>query len=259
MRIDCHVHGDVEEFGGDPAAYVGACREAGIERIVLIEPLDMCLAAVEEFGDFIVPVARVEMDDCSSREIAAAIRAGMKGIKFIRPRAPYGDERYWHLYEKIEQLGAVAVYHTGFLGCRGREDRPAHTEYMRAAQVEVIARRFSDLKILMAHFSNPWWEEAWKIMFSLPNVYADLSGGTAVRRSLAMWAETFAPDERVDERSLAKLVFATDCRHFRGDDPPVTPVADLYDRLLDKIAVSPELREAVLRGTAVRLFGLDSP
>ena len=258
MRIDSHVHGEAEEFGGDPAGYVEACRQGGVERIVLIEPLDRCLAAVETFGEFIIPVARVEMDDCSSREIAAAIEAGMKGVKFIRPRAPYGDERYWHLYEKIEQLGAVAVFHTGYLGCRGREDHPAHTEYMRATQVEVVARRFSDLKILMAHFSNPWWEEAWKIMRTLPNVYADLSGGTAFHRSLAFWSETFAPNGQIDQRALAKLLFGTDCGYFGGDGPPSSPVTGFYDRLLDRMEVSPEQREAVLLGNAVKLFGLES-
>ena len=258
MRIDCHVHGDAAEYKGDPAPFVAACREAGVERAVLIKPLDVCLAAVEKVGDFLVPVARIDMDDCSSREVAAAIGAGMKGIKFIEPRAPYGDERYWPLYGKIEELGSVAVFHTGYLRSPGREERPIRIEHMRAAQVDVVARRFPDLKILMAHFSNPWWEEGWKVIYTRPNVYADLSGGTALRRATAMWAETFAPDGNVDEVAIRKLVFASDTGYFRGDDPPFGEHLAFYERIFDRMGLSPELREAVNRGTAKALFGLES-
>ena len=45
---------------------------------------------------------------------------------------------------------------------------------MRPAAIDCLSRRHPDLKILMAHYGNPWWEEAWKITWSSPNVYADL-------------------------------------------------------------------------------------
>ena len=62
MYIDCHTHGDPTAGGGrtaarDPQAYIAACQERGIEAIVLIEPLERCLRAVERFGDFVIPVA----------------------------------------------------------------------------------------------------------------------------------------------------------------------------------------------------------
>ena len=112
MRIDSHTHGDPGR-ARDPQAYVAACRERGIEAIVLIEPLDRCLQAVERYGDFIVPVARIDMDAAGVQEVERCIDAGCPGIKFIRPAAPYGDERYWPLYARLEELGATAVYHTG--------------------------------------------------------------------------------------------------------------------------------------------------
>jgi hypothetical protein len=42
----------------------------------------------------------------------------------------------------------------------------------------------------------------WKIAWSVPNVYADLCGGTAIYRSLTMWTEMFAPNGRLDKRVL---------------------------------------------------------
>jgi len=256
MRIDCHVHGDPAKFEGDPAAYVEECRAGGIDRVVLIMDREICEAALERFGDFVIPVARVPMDDCSSREVEAAIEAGMKGIKFIRPRAPYGDERYWPLYEKIEELGSVAVYHTGYLGFRKREEKPASMEHMRAAQVEIVSRRFPDMKILMSHFGNPWWEEAWKVMWSKANVYADLCGGTAINRSKRMWAETFAPDGELDEKSISKLLFGTDVRYLHNEEHGYAPYIEFHEKLFDMIGLTDEQREAVNSGTAVKLFGL---
>jgi predicted TIM-barrel fold metal-dependent hydrolase len=257
MRIDCHVHGDPDNVRGDPRAYVAACRERGIEAVLLIEPLERCLRAVERFGDFIIPVARVVMDAAGAREVEDCIRAGCKGIKFIRPAAPYGDERYWPLYARLEELGVPAVFHTGYLGFREREQRPVRIEYMRAAQIDVIARRFPDLTILMAHFSNPWWEEAWKVSWSNKNVYADLSGGTAINRSTRMWAEIFLPDGRLLESSIKKLCFGSDVRYFHKGEYRFEPYSAFYDKIFDRIGLSEALREGVNRGNVRAIFGLD--
>jgi len=259
MRIDAHVHGDPHQFEGDPAQYVAAVRAAGVDKVVLIEPIERCLAAMEKFGaDFIIPVARVSINDCSSGEIAAAIGAGAKGIKFIRPHAAYDDRRYWPLYQKLEELGAVAVFHTGYLARRPPEDPPVHIEDMRAAHIDAISRRFPELRILMAHFSNPWWEEAWKVIYSSPNVYADLSGGTAHIRSLAMWAQTFAPDGVLHESSLKKLLFASDVHYFAGTADAFRAHLEFYLRLYDRLNLPETMREDINGLTAAKLFGLTS-
>jgi predicted TIM-barrel fold metal-dependent hydrolase len=258
MRIDCHVHGDPSNWQGEPQAYVDVCRERDIEAIVLIEPLERCLQAVERFGDFIIPVARVVMDAAGAKEVEDCIMAGCRGIKFIRPAAPYGDERYWPMYGRLEELGAPAVFHTGYLAFRQREDRPVHIEHMRASQIDVIARRFPELKILMAHFSNPWWEEAWKVSWSNKNVYADLSGGTAIHRSTRTWTEMFAPDGQLLEGCIGKLCFGSDVRYFREGQFPFEPYMPFYDRIFDRIGLSEELREQVNRGNVRHIFGLDA-
>lgn len=255
MRIDCHVHGDPNKVS-DPSAYVDACRARGIEAVVLIEPLERCLRAVERFGDFVIPVAWIDMDTAGVQGVEDSICAGCKGIKFIAPAVPYSDERYWPMYARLEALGMPAVFHTGYLGFSGREERPVHMEAMRAAQIDAIARRFPDLTILMAHFSNPWWEEAWKVSWSNKNVYADLSGGTALHRSTQMWAEMFAPDGQLLESSVKKLCFGSDVRYLEGEHH-FAPYLAFYDRLFDRIGLADELKERVNRGNARTIFGLD--
>jgi len=84
MLIDSHAHGDPDALDGDPRAYVDACRERGIEVIVLIKPLERCLRAVHRFGDFIIPVTRIDMDTAGPQQARDCIQAGCRGIKFIR-------------------------------------------------------------------------------------------------------------------------------------------------------------------------------
>ena len=256
MRIDCHVHGDPQSTKGDPEAYVESCRRRGIDAVVLIEPLQTCLDAVKKFGDFVVPVAIIDTEKATPKDVESIIDAGCKGIKFIGPAHPYGEACYWPLYEKIQELGAVAVFHTGYLGSEKPENRPVWMEHMRAAQIDVVARRFTDMNILMSHFSNPWWEEAWKVSWSRKNVYADLSGGTAIYRSMCMWAETFAPDGVLMESSVRKLCFGSDVVYFREGQFPFEEYISFHERLFDRIGLSTELREQVNSGNVKAIFGL---
>jgi hypothetical protein len=255
-RIDGHIHGNPADLKGSPAAYLRKLRAMGISAAVLVEEGALALAAARKLKGFIIPVAQIKMDECDPEEVGRWLDAGCRGIKFIAPHFPYSDGRYWPMYEAIEKHGAVAVFHTGYYRLRGREERPVNMQFMCAAEIDVIARRFTDLKVIMAHFSNPWWEEAWKVSWSNPNVYADLSGGTAFQRSLGMWAEIFAPNGRLMENSLCKLTFATDKAYFKGEEAHrVPPYIDFYQALFDRVGAPEKLRRAIWGETLLRLFG----
>ena len=258
MRIDIHVHGDLSNLEGSPSDYAASCRARGIERIGLIEDPDDVLAAHKALPDFVIPIARVDIDTVKAEQIHQYLDAGAVAIKFINPRFSYGDTRYDPIYSAISERGKVAVFHTGYLG-RGRLRLPNHTDItlMRPAAIDFLSRRHPDLKILMSHFGNPWWEEAWKIMWSSPNVYGDLCGGTAIYRSLAMWRETFAPNGKLHEASFSKLLFATDVSFFNHPgEEGFEPYFDFHDGLFDAVGASDELREKINRGNALMLFGL---
>jgi predicted TIM-barrel fold metal-dependent hydrolase len=256
LRIDGHVHGNPRAFRGSPAAYVKKIRKAGIHAIGLIETGENVLLARKKFGDFIIPIARVRMDRCGPGEIERWLDAGCPAIKFINPNSPYSDERYWPLYEVLEKRKALAVFHTGYLGFARRQIRPANMLHMRAAEIDVLTRRFPDLKTMMAHFSNPWWEEAWKISWSRKNVYADLSGGTAITRAMNMWVDTFAPNGKLMADSLAKLTFASDTVFLHGGRHEVQRYVDFYEELLDRVNAPVALRRKVWGGTMAKLAGL---
>jgi predicted TIM-barrel fold metal-dependent hydrolase len=256
MRIDGHVHGDISRLTVAPQEYAARCRALGIERVGLIESADGVFAAQAALPDFVIPIVRVDIDAVKVDEVRGHLDKGAAGIKFIDPRFSYGDTRYDPLYAAIAERGKVAVFHTGYLG-RGfaAPSRPTDITLMRPAAIDCLSRRHPELKIIMAHYGNPWWEEAWKITWSVPNVYADMGGGTAYKRSLSMWRETLAPNGVLDEESVSKLMFASDVSVF-AHEPEVQPYFDFYDALFDAIGAGPDLREKVNRGNAVDLFGL---
>ena len=125
---------------------------------------------------------------------------------------------------------------------------------MRPAAIDRIVRGFPELKILMAHFGNPWWEETWKMISTHQNVYADFSGGTAYRRSLLMWSEMFAPNGRLDAASAGKLCFGSDTSFFIRDSYRFTDYIDFYQRFFDRVGMPEDLREKINSGNILKLF-----
>jgi predicted TIM-barrel fold metal-dependent hydrolase len=256
MRVDSHAHGNVSDLTIASEEYINQCRERGVEKIVLISRPEGVFEAKEKCGDFVIPVAVISMDRAGAKEVASYIEDGCKGIKMIRPKLPYSDDRYYHIYETISQLDAVAVFHTGYLARSSEPDYVTDINHMRPAHLDTIVRRFPKLKVLMAHFGNPWWEEAWKVAWANPNIYADLSGGTAYRRSLSMWRETFAPDGKLHAESFSKLCFGSDVRYF-GQNFGFQPYVEFYEKLYDAVNAPDDLRERVNRRNVLSLFGVE--
>lgn len=267
MRIETHAHSPVFDQLPAPSTFISKLvkeyEKRGIDKILLIQS--------EEWGvfdfhaqcpDFIIPCPRVDIDTAQPDDISRLVDRGAKGIKFIGPMRSYGDDFYMPLYERLDELGVTAVFHTGYLmvglyekgGKHGEKPSLLDITDMRPAAIDRIVRGFPNLKILMAHFGNPWWEEAWKMIASHQNVYADLSGGTAIFRSMSMWSEMFAPNGSLAVNSTGKLCFASDCSYFVEDHYNFEQFIDFYERLFEKLGVKGELRERVNSGNALELF-----
>ena len=277
MRIDAHVHvmhADKDANGKlvpplrtgwtagkqTPQEYIKTSKEMGVDQIVVLDPPDVTFAAQKIFGDYIIPSPQVDMDKATPEEIEDLFRQGACGIKFICPMHSYGDNRYFPLYKAVLDCRGLAVFHTGYLSdtlfrpgaILAREDY-VDIANMRPSALDRVARAFPDLNILMSHFGNPWWEEAWKIMASHKNIYADFSGGTAYKRAMSMWSEIFMPDGRLDTAAIAKLCFATDASYcFQGIYESKNCI-EFYERFFDALKVPAELREQVNHGNIRRL------
>lgn len=264
MRIDAHAHGIIgEHLKGLPIEeYVEATKRNGIDRILHIQEPEYVFDAVKKCHDFVIPIAWVNIDTVTVDELDGYFARGAKGIKFIAPLKSYGDDSYMSLYDCVRSHDGLAVFHTGYVmvgayekGCPMEKPSILDITNMRPAAIDRIVRAFPSLKILMAHFGNPWWEECWKIMSVHKNVYADLSGGTAIRRSMNMWKEIFAPNAMLDEQALSKLCFGSDVTYFIKDSATFNPYIDFYERFMDEVKAPNSLRKLVNSGNILKLCG----
>jgi predicted TIM-barrel fold metal-dependent hydrolase len=96
------------------------------------------------------------------------------GLKFFPGYENYfpNEERLTPLMEFCQKNNKPVVFHTGVLetGFKGllKQTHPLN--------IDGLAVRYPDLKIVMAHFGNPWIVDATMVAMKNENVYVDLSG-----------------------------------------------------------------------------------
>lgn len=276
MRIDAHGHGIHAELKDGkrvppimaawrdtdqmPQDHIKGHNEMGIEKVLALDPADVVFEHKELFGDFVLPCPMVDIDKTTPADIEALFERGAVGIKFIGPMKPYGCNDYLPLYEVIRDHKALAVYHTGYLthgffdpGLLLARDDYINMMNMRPGELDRVNRAFPDLKILMAHFGNPWWEEAWTLLKSNKNTYADLSGGTAYKKSMNMWKEMFAPNGMLDEKTVSKLCYGADDSMFSPGHFGYQAFLDFYDKLYDELKLPQEIRNMIDRENILML------
>jgi predicted TIM-barrel fold metal-dependent hydrolase len=169
---------------------------------------------------------------------------GVKGFKFHPSlQGFFPDDRLaYGLYEAIEELGAIALFHTGQTGIGaglpgGGGIRLKYSDPMR---VDDVAVDFPTMKIILAHPSFPWQDAALSVATHKPTVHIDLSG----------WSPKYFPPQLVKyANSLLQ-----DKVLFGSDYPVISP-----DRWLADFAALPmkdEVRPKILKDNAARLLGL---
>ena len=113
---------------------------------------------------------------------------GFEGLKSIYPGKPYNHPDWFPFYEKAEKEKMPILFHTGNAA---NPPRPVNRDYwtryspdadfMRPIYMDIIAKLFPDLILIMAHFGGELWRnEAFDMVYNHANVYADLSGINAL-------------------------------------------------------------------------------
>ncbi|MDA2804710.1 amidohydrolase family protein [Nocardiopsis suaedae] len=170
---------------------------------------------------------------------------GVLGIKLhpsLQGFAP-DDTAHYPLYEALQELGAVVLFHTGQTGIGaglpgGRGIRLRLSDPMR---IDDVAAAFPELRIIMAHPSVPWADEAIAIATHKANVSIDLSG----------WLPRYFPPAlvRAAGRYLKRKVL------FGSDFPLITP--DRWRDSFAELGIGDEARRLIMKDNAARLLGLD--
>jgi predicted TIM-barrel fold metal-dependent hydrolase len=103
--------------------------------------------------------------------------------------------------------------------------------------VDDVAADFPELRIVLAHPSFPWQDEALAVATHKPHVYIDLSG----------WSPKYFPPQLVRYANTLlkdRVLFGSD----------ITPDRWLAD--FEQIEIKPEVRPLILKQNAAKLLGL---
>lgn len=222
---------------------VDAEHATGWPRISNEEVAESCA----EHPDVLIPFASIDpwKGEAGVREARRLVeRYGVKGFKFhpsIQGFAP-NDRMAYPLYEALEELGAIALFHTGQTGIGAGVPGGGgiRLKYSDPMLVDDVAVDFPGLRIILAHPSFPWQDEALAVATHKPQVYIDLSG----------WSPKYFPPQLV--RYANSLL--QDKVLFGSDYPVITPDRWLAD--FERLEIKPEVRPKILKDNAARLLGL---
>ena len=112
---------------------------------------------------------------------------GVRGFKFhptVQGFLPY-DRMAWPIYEVIAEHKLPAIFHSGHsgIGTGMRGGGGVRQKFGNPIHLDDVAADFPDLKIIIAHPSWPWQDEALSVALHKENVYIDLSGWSRVTAS----------------------------------------------------------------------------
>ena len=218
-------------------------RETGFRRFSNYEVAEQAARN----SDVLIPFASIDpakgkLGAREARDLVA--NHGVQGFKFHPTMQGFypNDRKAYVLYEAIAETGKVALFHTGQTGVGagmpgGMGLKLDHSNPM---YIDAVAADFPEMKIILAHPSFPWQEEAPAVATHKPNVYIDLSG----------WSPKYFPPILV--RYANTLL-----RHkmlFGSDWPAITPDRWLAD--FEKIDIRDDVRPLILKENARKLLGM---
>jgi uncharacterized protein len=197
--------------------------------------------------DVLIPFASVDPNK-GARGVEEARRLirdhGMRGFKFhpnVQAFFP-DDKAVYPLYEVIAEAGLPALFHTGHsgIGAGLPGGGGIRLKYSNPIHVDDVAVDFPELKIVLAHPSFPWQDEAISIALHKEQVYIDLSG----------WSPKYFPPQLVQYANT----LLRDRVLFGSDYPLITPDRWLAD--FEQADFKDEVRPLILKENAARLLGL---
>lgn len=155
------------------------------------------------------------------------------------------DEVYEPIYQLAEKYGLPVVFHTG-----DNYSERAFVKYAHPLTIDEVAVKHRDVKIMMAHFGDPWTLDAAEVVYKNRNVYADLSGlvvgtGEEVRK--------YHQSPKFFHHLYHALIYTDDYSKFLfGTDWPLVQVQPYIDFV--KAIIPSEFHDDVFYNTATKVF-----
>jgi predicted TIM-barrel fold metal-dependent hydrolase len=261
--IDSHQHWrtDPEYFKKLVATY--RARNAMACVLTPIEGFESTRRAAAEFPDVVIPYGHISVDNQNAiAEIEKFAAAGFKGVKMHRPKYDWDNFGYFPIYQRLQDLGLVALFHTGIVAGSSDDPEPSSMARMRPAFLHTIARSFPKLRIQGAHLGNPWYEEAAEVARWEKNLYFDLTGSSLIKKAnnLAVFKE-YLWWEGPTAHSPSDAVYAFEKVVFGTDEPPdqLDNMLTRYEAMLNACKVPEATRRNIYGETMARILGIKIP
>ena len=175
---------------------------------------------------------------------------GLKGIKLMPMYAGFFPQDatldpLWHYAQRHE---LPVLLHTGTTFVSQATLEPTLPRHL-----DEVARRFPDVKIIMAHLGHPYEGECVAVIRKHPNVYADVSA-----LHYRPW-QLFHSLMLVHEYGVwNKLLFGTDFP-FTNVRDSLAGLRSLAEVQIDRFRLPLEKIEEVIERDALKLLGLEQP
>ncbi len=177
------------------------------------------------------------------------IRDGaVKGIKLYPgyDHYPINDPSLETVFRIAAKYDVPVLIHTGDTYSRTAKVRQAHP-----LLVDDVAVDNPDVKFVMCHLGNPWFQDAAEVLYKNENVYADISG-------LTLGDFTYEFERYVAMRLKEMIAYMgnPEKQLMYGSDWPLVTMKP-YLKLLTELNFDAEVLENVAWKTAARLFRID--
>lgn len=261
--IDSHQHYRDEPGYIDRLVRTYRPRHAMACVLTPVAALEVVREAAAAHPEVIIPYGYISVDDPQApAQITRFAEAGFRGIKMHRPTRNWDDFAYFPIYRQLQDLGLVALFHTGIVSGSSDEPEGSSMARMRPSFLHTIARSFPQLRIQGAHFGNPWYEEAAEVARWEKNLYFDLTGSSLIKKAsnLAVFKE-YLWWEGPTAHSSPDAVYAFEKLVFGTDEAPENLEAALarFEAMLEACDVPEESRRRIYGGTMARILGITPP
>lgn len=262
MIIDCHTHiGFKEPLKASPQELLESMKKAGIDAAcVYAGELNGCSTEklLEEISSYpnLYPIG--SLSPLSPTRPSFAIvdewlaSRKIHGLKFYPGYEffyPY-DECVRPYLEVLAKYGKPAIFHSGDTYSKVQS---AKLKYAHPFHIDELASEMPELKIIIAHFGNPWFRDTAEVCLKNAHVYSDCSGfvyGIFLDRDKLMFREaleTFMDYSLVHTFGRLKLLFGTDW--------PISDQSD-YMKFTGELFSSSQQREAFFFQNTLEVFCL---
>lgn len=267
MLIDCHVH--LNDYTEDPTRSLADCSKAlfeamdsaGVMHAVVLTSYKVTphRPSVEQIIEFFSDNPRITLveglrwrNDATKTDLFSLeerIRDHLvKGIKLYPGYDGYAinDPSLEAVFRIAAKYDVPVMIHTGDTYAKTAKVRQAHP-----LLVDDVAVDYPDVKLVICHLGNPWFQDTAEVLYKNDNVYADISGLT-----LGDFEYEFERYMLTRVKDMISYMGDPGKQIMFGTDWPLVGMGK-YSKFLDNLDLKEESRENIRWKTAARLFRID--